>query len=317
MISKEYSFMTSMKTITIFLSLLVSQLHCLSQNTETIARQRIKFNSDWKFQLGDNPDYKDSNFDDSKWRALSLPHDWAIEGTIDRKNKSEASGAFLPGGIGWYRKQFKLPENTEAKHFFIQFDGIYMNAEVWVNNQFLGRHPYGYTGTEYDLTGLIKPGQINTIAVRVDNSLEPSARFYPGAGIYRNVWLVKTSKIYVDHWDTFITTPQVSSSVATVHIITKINNQNSSDRSIILHTILLDAVGKQVASSSEKLIIAGDKNIEDKKVVPFGQNFKILQPKLWSVDAPYLYKAVSQVIVNGNVADTSTDEGVGEFSSVC
>jgi beta-galactosidase len=315
MISKEYSFMTSIKTITIFLSLLVSQLHCLSQNTETIARQRIKFNSDWKFQLGDNPDYKDSNFDDSKWRALSLPHDWAIEGTIDRKNKSEASGAFLPGGIGWYRKQFKLPENPEAKHFFIQFDGIYMNAGVWVNNQFLGRHPYGYTGTDYDLTGLIKPGQTNTIAVRVENSLEPSARFYPGAGIYRNVWLVTTDALHFDNaGGVFVSYKNVTEAAATIHYKYKIisNAFKGSDfqwwrrnpalnnritKQVTITTSIIDAAGKTVASQKKEQAIG------DFREFIFEDEFIMKKPQLWSSGSPTMYHLKSTLEYDGKIID--------------
>ncbi|MEP6950289.1 MAG: beta-galactosidase GalB [Ginsengibacter sp.] len=277
---------------------------------------RISFNNGWKFKLDSTEAYNEPGINDANWRTLNLPHDWSIEFPFDSTSPTGVGGGALRGGMGWYRKTFILPQSDKGKNIFIDFDGVYRQSEVWINGHSLGMRPSGYISFRYDLTPYLNYGtEKNVIAVKVDNLRQPNSRWYSGSGIYRNVWLVKTSKIYVDHWGTFITTPQVSSSVATVHIITKINNQNSSDRSIILHTILLDAVGKQVASSSEKLIIAGDKNIEDKKVVPFGQNFKILQPKLWSVDAPYLYKAVSQVIVNGNVADTyETTFGIRYFN---
>jgi beta-galactosidase len=313
--SRDIPVMTSIRTISIFIAVLISQLQCLSQNTGSVPRQRIKFNSEWRFQLGDDPVFKETNFDDSKWRVLSLPHDWAIEGNIDRKNASGAAGAFLPGGIGWYRKQFKIPENPNSKHFFIQFDGIYMNAEVWVNNQFLGRHPYGYTGTCYDLTGLIKAGQNNTIAVRVDNSLEPSARFYQGAGIYRNVWLIITNELHFDNaGGVFVSYKSVSDAAATIQYKYKIisNAFKGSDfrwwrknpalnkritQQVTITTSVIDATGKIVASQKK------EKAIGDYTEFIFNDEFTIKKPKLWSSGNPVMYKLKSTLEYGGEIID--------------
>ncbi len=293
--------MTSIKTISILLSLLISQLYCLSQNTENIARQRIKFNSDWKFQLGDNPVYKDTNFNDSKWRMLSLPHDWAIEGSFDKTNPSEASGAYLPGGIGWYRKTFTLPDSFKSKKIFIQFDAIYMNSEVWINGQFLGRYPYGYSLIEYDLTGLAKPGQTNIMAVRVDNSLEPSARFYAGAGIYRNTWLVITDGLHFDNKSgVFVGYKNVSEQAANIECKYKIvsnafpgsefqwwrSNPALNKRitkQVTITTTVLDGKGTIVASKKSM------QTIGDFKELSFTENISINKPKLWSSNNPVLY----------------------------
>jgi len=131
---------------------------------KTEVRQKILFNQDWKFSLSDQPQYRDSDFNDGLWRILNLPHDWSIEGDIDQS--VDGSGGFFPIGIGWYRKTFILPKSMKDKQLILQFDGIYMNSEVWINGQFLGRHPYGFTMLQYDLTDFIKSGkgEVNTIA---------------------------------------------------------------------------------------------------------------------------------------------------------
>src|SRR5580765_7610817 len=228
-------------------------MHCFAQN---VARQIENFDKGWKFILDSVHDYANTNVNDASWRTLNLPHDWSIELPFDKTSPTGNSGGALRGGMGWYRKTFTLPASSKNKNVFIDFDGVYMNSEVWINGHSLGLQPYGYTSFRYALTPyLFFNNTPNVITVKVDNLKQPNSRWYSGSGIYRNVWLVKTGKIYVDHWGTFITT-RVSSTTATIHISTKISNQNSSDQPIILHTIIVDSHGKQVASSSEKLIIA-------------------------------------------------------------
>jgi beta-galactosidase len=280
------------------------------------SKRRVGFNKDWKFKLDSTQSYYGPNVNDVTWRTLNLPHDWSIEFPFDSTSPTGIGGGALRGGLGWYRKTFVLPQSDKGRNIFIDFDGVYRNSEVWINGHSLGIRPNGYISFRYDLTPYLNYGaQKNVISVKVDNLRQPNSRWYSGSGIYRNVWLVKTGKIYVDHWGTFITTPEVSSASATVDIITKISNQNSSDQSIILRTILLEPGGKQVASSSEKSIIPGGENIHDKKTIPVNQAFKILRPKLWSVDAPFLYKAVSQVIVDGKIEDTyETPFGIRYFN---
>ncbi|MEP7279603.1 MAG: glycoside hydrolase family 2 TIM barrel-domain containing protein [Bacteroidota bacterium] len=307
--------MTSAKMILIGLYLLTSQLYGLSQNTTTSVRQRINFNSDWKFQLGDNPTYKDASFDDSNWRVLNLPHDWAIEGNFDKANPSKASGAFLPGGVGWYRKKFQVTDNMESKHVFIQFDGIYMNAEVWLNNQFLGRYPYGYTAIQYDLTGLLKNGQPNVLAVRVDNSLEPSARFYGGAGINRNVWLTTTNALHFDNTGgVFVSYKNVSEKAATIQYTYKIISNafigsdfqwwranpalnNRITKQVTITTSIIDATGKIVASQKKV------KAIRDYNDAIFKDELTIKDPKLWSSSNPVMYRLISKLEYDNKLID--------------
>ncbi len=182
------------------------------RRTENICRN-------WKFNLGNIPNGQKPSLDDSRWRELNLPHDWSIEGEFSEKHPATPGGGALPGGIGWYRKNFTLSESEKGRLVFIEFDGIYKNSEVWINDHFLGKRPYGYISFQYELTPFLKYGKDkNVLAVKVDNSQQPNSRWYSGSGIYRNVWLVTTGKIFVDHWGTFITTPEVTGRFAKISV---------------------------------------------------------------------------------------------------
>ena len=194
------------------------------------SRERLNFDWGWKFLGTDNASAMQVTFDDSKWRSLDLPHDWSIEGKFSEQNPATPSGGALPGGIGWYRKTFTLPSSFSGKMVYIDFDGVYRNSEVWINGHFLGKRPYGYSSFRYDISPFINTGsKPNIIAVKVDNSVQPNSRWYSGSGIYRNVWLVVTGNIAVDHWGTYITTPEVSQTTAKVVIHTRIRNSTGSE----------------------------------------------------------------------------------------
>src|SRR5580698_2526955 len=159
-------------------------------------RQRPSFDYDWKFLLSDPIDAQKPNFNDSSWTAIDLPHDWSINGPFDRSAPAAGNGGYLPTGIGWYHKTFKVPDDYKNKTVAIEFDGIYENSEVWINGQSLGKRPYGYTSFIYDLTKYLNfDNHDNTIAVRVDNSLQPNSRWYSGSGIYRHTWLLVTDNL--------------------------------------------------------------------------------------------------------------------------
>jgi beta-galactosidase len=159
-------------------------------------RTQEDFNVGWYFQLGDIALAYDSSFNDSSWRILDLPHDWSIEGGFNEKNPAGFGGGALPGGIGWYKKIFALDALDSNKRIAIQFDGIYLNSEVWINGQSVGKRPNGYISFEYDLTRFVKfDGKPNILAVKVDNSKQPNSRWYSGSGIYRDVRLVKKSML--------------------------------------------------------------------------------------------------------------------------
>lgn len=276
--------------------LLFISFHLFSQSRTT-----INFDDDWKFILDSINTYNGADVNDASWRTLNLPHDWSIEMPFDSTSPTGNGGGALRGGIGWYRKTFTLPASSKDKNVFIDFDGVYMNSEVWINGHSLGVRPNGYISFRYDLTLYLKFGnKKNVIAVKVDNSKQPNSRWYSGSGIYRNVWLVTTNKAFVDHWGTYITTPQVSAASATVDIKVKLNNTNSTDQNAVVKTILYDASGKQVASTSSTISVKANATTET------SQQTKVTSPHLWSIENPYLYRAVTQVSANNKVVDEYT-----------
>ena len=186
---------------------LVSLLMLLLAVGTTTARERISFDRDWLFVLADSLQMSKSDYDDSHWRRLNVPHDWAVEGDFSAGNPSGASGGALPGGTGWYRKHFTV---GESDRYYIAFDGVYMNSTVWLNGHKLGHRPYGYSSFEYDMTPYIIKGGDNVLAIRVDNSDQPNSRWYSGCGIYRHVWLTTTNAIHIKQWGVHVDNGRVT-----------------------------------------------------------------------------------------------------------
>src|SRR5215204_718903 len=213
---------------------------------------RVSFNQNWRFNLGDVSNAQDAGFDDSQWRQLNLPHDWSIEGEFSEKAPSGTGGGALPGGLGWYRKTFTIPATAKGKLIFIEFDGVYRNSEVWLNGHYLGKRPYGYSTFEYELTPhLFYGAKPNVIAVKVDNSKQPNSRWYSGSGIYRNVWLTIVNKIHVGQWGVFITTPHIKKENARIQINYSIANLSGDAASLkMIHTVY-DASNKQIVRISQ------------------------------------------------------------------
>ena len=193
------------------------------------ARERQNFDNDWRFILADTASMSQVDYNDSFWRKLNVPHDWAIEGDFYVGNPSGAGGGALPGGIGWYRKHFTL---DKIEKVFIEFDGVYMNSTVYVNGKEVGFRPYGYSSFEYDITPYVKKGE-NVVAVRVDNSDQPNSRWYSGCGIYRHVWLTKTNPIHVKHWGVFVNNGKV-----------EVDYENPTNQKVTVKNTWLDAEGK-------------------------------------------------------------------------
>lgn len=293
--------------IIVLLGWLVALTGCTSsQNDNT--RQRTSFNDNWRFSLGDVEGASVFTFDDSEWRQLNLPHDWAIEGEFSKDNPSGTGGGALPGGIGWYRKTFVADEAYAGKKVFIDFDGVYMNSEVFINGHFLGKRPYGYISFRYDLTPYLKMGEENVIAVRVDNQEQPNSRWYSGCGIYRNVWLTVTNPIHVDLWGTYVSTPQVSDKEATVSVCTSVKNEGTADAEVKVISSLLDAEGNRVGETTSVLPISKD------SVGAYQQMVKVNSPVLWSVNNPYLYTLETEVWADGKLVDTyETTTGIRSF----
>ncbi|MFR3215219.1 MAG: sugar-binding domain-containing protein [Dysgonomonas mossii] len=272
-------------------------------------RENVDFTEGWKFYLGDDSTAYNAQYDDAKWRILDLPHDWSIEADFSLKNPATPGGGALPGGIGWYRKDFVVDKSCEEKNVYIDFDGIYRNSKVWINGHLLGERPNGYISFRYDLTPYIKVGEKNVIAVRVDNSKQPNSRWYSGSGIYRNVWLVTTNALHVDLWGTYVTTPIVTKDNAEIKVQTNIKNSSNSGQRFELYSILIDKEGKEIARINNSESVGAAENVS------MGQSLKVSNPILWSIDNPYLYKIVTRIEQNGKVVDEyETPLGIRYFS---
>jgi beta-galactosidase len=273
-------------------------------------RTTLSFDSGWQFLKDDAKGAEAPSFDDSSWRALSVPHDWSIEGPFDQTNPTGGAGGFLPAGVGWYRKHFTLPSGDAQKRVFIDFDGVMANSDVWINGFHLGTRPYGYVSFRYELTGHLTFGDNapNVLAVRADNSAQPASRWYSGAGIYRHVRLVVTDPVHLDHWGTFVTTPSVSAESATVHVQSTVVNQSDSARQITVQLTVLDPSGQTVKSvQSSQSVAAGQSG-------DFEQDIPVASPQIWDLDHPVLYHLVSQVQDGATTLDDETTPfGIREF----
>src|SRR5213596_3573335 len=273
-----------------------------------LQRQAATFDRGWRFHLGDVPGAQDPAFADASWRALDLPHDWSIEGPFSEQNPAGVAGGALPGGVGWYRKSFVVPRSDSGKLVFVEFDGVYRNSEVWINGSSLGKRPYGYSSFRYALTPHLRFGARNVIAVRVDNSQQPNSRWYSGSGIYRHVRLVTSDPMHVAQWGTYIATPVVSTDSSPVTIRTSLRNERPGEQPIVLSTVVYDSAGGEVAAISTMGRIPGD------SVADLVQDLTISRPVLWSVERPYLYRAVSRVRCGDRLCDAyTTPFGVRSF----
>lgn len=279
------------KTILSLLSLLLT--------ITATARDVRNFDDNWLFTLGDAAAMAQPDYDDSGWRRLNVPHDWAIEGDFYASNPSGASGGALPGGIGWYRKHFQLEPNDNHSKYYIAFDGVYMNSTVYVNGHEVGTRPYGYSSFEYDITKYLNTNGKNVIAVRVDNSDQPNSRWYSGCGIYRHVWLTSTSRIHVSHWGTHVVADaNEKSKKGTLTVSVKLNTNGTKGEKISVRNTVIDPQGKICAQKTSSVIT------EDGKTVT--QRLSVANRKLWSIETPYIYKVKTEVLSGGKVIDTYT-----------
>ena len=277
---------------------------------QATSRTTLSFDDGWLFSKGESSGAESSEFNDSAWRKLDVPHDWSIEGPFDKDNPTRGSGGFLPSGVGWYRKHFTLAADSKNKRVFIDFDGVMANSDVWINGFHLGKRPYGYVSFRYELTGHLNFDGDNVIAVRADTSAQPASRWYSGAGIYRHTRLVTTELVHVDHWATFVTTPEVAADKAKVLVRTTIVNQSNTSRVVGLEITLIDANGrthKGTLNGSAQAISPG-------KSADFQEEVIVNNPLIWDKDHPYLYKAIVRVRTGKIVADEETTVfGIREF----
>ena len=250
-----------------------------------MTRIRELFDTGWKFHKEDVKGAEQTVFDDAAWRVLDLPHDWSIEGPFDENNISGQSLAYLPGGIGWYRKSFKLFKGDKGKRAFIDFDGIFRFSDVWINGHHLGFFPDGYTSFQYELTPYLVYNKENVIAVRVDNSQQPNSRWYTGSGIYRHTWLTRTSPVYIVKDTTYITTPVAKAEESSLYIQTRIRNEFKTAGGFLLNVEILDAAGKKIAENFDA------RRIDPGKEERFAISMWLENINLWDIDNPYMYTA--------------------------
>ncbi|MBW4889141.1 DUF4982 domain-containing protein [Mucilaginibacter sp. HMF5004] len=272
-------------------------------------RRVVSFNQGWVFTLGDISNGQDNSFDDSKWRKLNLPHDWSIEGEFSKDNPATPEGGALPGGIGWYRKNFTVPAVNKGKITYINFDGVYQRSDVWVNGHHLGFRPNGYISFQYNITPYLNYGdKKNIIAVKVDNSHQPNSRWYSGSGIYRNVWLTTVTPIAVNNWGTFVTTPTVTKQSAAVNLKTSIKNLSGKPQQVNIVSTIYNAAGLQITNTTLTNVALQD------TLATVTQTLAVKNPVLWSVDKPYLYKVLTKIVSKGIVVDSyETPLGIRDF----
>jgi beta-galactosidase len=285
----------------LFFSLLLLTKVCYSQ-----VREVIELDTNWKFQKSNLENAFEINFDDSKWENVSVPHDWSIYGPFDKEidiqrvaieqngekvptEKTGRTGALPHIGTAWYRNKFTISNTQKDKKIILLFEGAMSEPQVYLNGEKLGEWAYGYSYFYFDVSKLIKEGE-NTLAVKLTNK-EFASRWYPGAGLYRNVSVIVKNKESINQWGTFVTTPFVSNDVAKINIKTKISGKNTH-----IETAIFDADGNKINS--------------DKSTIKFGnefeQNIKVENPNLWNTESPYLYTAVSQLFVDNELKDEVT-----------
>lgn len=266
------------------------------------------FNQHWKFFLGNDPKASAANYNDTRWRSLSLPHDWGVEGTFSKAHPATFGGGALPGGTGWYRKKFTVPATDKGKYIAIDFDGVYRNSEVWINGHLLGKRPNGYIAFRYELSAYLHYGGQNTIAVKVDNSKQPNARWYSGSGIYRDVKLVTQNRTHIQQWGVAVSTPVVNAQLAKVKIEVKVGSLPQAGNVVAVKNLVYDQDKKLVTSMSSALKITGRTSV-------LATELEVQQPQLWSDENPYLYTLETQILVGAKVVDAyQTPLGIRTFT---
>lgn len=277
-------------------ALLLCLVACLPMGGHAMERQL--WDAQWRFALADSPEMAQLSYDDSAWRVLNLPHDWAIEGNFYVKNPSGAVGGALPGGVGWYRKRLMLADNNEYSRYVLHFDGAFMNTSVYVNGKLVGIRPYGFIGFGFDITPFLNKKGENVVAVRIDNAQQPNCRWYTGCGIYRRVYLLRSDDVRLAQWGVQVL-PVLKGREANITLNSTIESFATQARKLSLKQMVYDAEGRCVAQSTTPCVAHEGKTTVSQKI-------KMTNVKLWWPHAPYIYKVVSQLIDGKKVLDRDT-----------
>jgi beta-galactosidase len=269
------------------------------------AGERQCIDAGWKFIHSDSVQADDPDFNDGHWRILDLPHDWSVEYPVDIDAPTGGSGGYAETGAGWYRKTVTFNKGPEGRTVWLEFDGVYMNSDVWINGHYLGNHPYGYTGFYYEISPFLVEGE-NVIAVKVDNSKQPNTRWYSGSGIYRHVWLYVAEPVHIGHWGTVITTTtDPESGTATVRIRTTVENTTGHSKKYVMAAMITDPEGSGTEGNEKTFKAAAN----EQSVI--SQDILIRNPRLWSTGQPLLYTAVQEIRDGDRVLDrTETRFGI-------
>jgi beta-galactosidase len=279
-----------------------------AQNRQATARVTQDFDAGWKYAWGADLKAETADFDDAGWKAITLPHDAAIAGPIDKANPTGPAGGFFPSGVVWYRKSFTLPQPMKNRRAYVVFEGVMANSEVWLNGVKLGERPSGSVSFYYDLTGNLRAGN-NEIVVRCDTSKQPASRWYEGLGIYRPVHLVVTDDVHIAPWSAFVTTPTVSADSADVHVETDVQNDSAKDRKVSLQVTLRGPDGRQVAQEQSPAM-----DVKANSSGGFQVLLHVKTPLRWNLDSPSLYRAEIRAIVEGTDVDDEVQPfGIREF----
>lgn len=278
-------------------AILICSTSLYSQSEEN-ARRIINFDEGWSFQKGITHWTWRYKWGSDHWEKVNLPHDWSIEGPFDKDEPSGAYGAYLPTGTGVYRKSFTLDESLKDKVISIEFDGVYMNSEVYCNGIWLGKRPNGYMGFSYDITPWVKFGDFeNKISVLVDNSVQINCRWYTGSGITRHVRIVATDNLHIPQWGTFVSTSEIDRKSAAVNVETTLRNMYSENKDALVRTSIFDRDGKLLAEKSIPVKVdAQGETISEARL-------SVSSPMLWSTDNPVLYMAKCEILLDGKVVD--------------
>lgn len=262
--------------------------------------QRNTLNKEWYFKLDSTKQYINDN-STTGWRELNLPHDWSIEMPFDKDSPASSGGGYLSGGVGWYKKELSVPKSKKGQRFFIEFEGVYENSEVWLNGHLLGKRPNGYIGFSYDLTDYlhVDPNKKNVLTVKVDNSRQPNSRFYSGSGIYRNVYLVSKSDIHIAYNSLFVKSNTVNDDVAQIQIQCALDNYTNTRQNLKIVTKILSPKGELVKQTTSPISLIG-------KEKTFVTDLTISKPLLWDINNPQQYTAVVEVINGNKIVDSNT-----------
>lgn len=279
---------------------------CVSAFSQISFGDSKKINDNWKFNLQDISEAKNTTFDDSKWQSVNVPHDWSVKGQLS-PTLASCTG-YLPAGIAWYRKSINIPQSKAREKVYLYFEGVYNRSEVFINGHSLGKRPNGYISFAYDATPFVKYGGENTISVRVDHSQSADSRWYTGSGIYRNVWVVYANPVHIAQWGVYAY-PEVKKGAGTLNVEVEVENGSSAKSTLTVVNELISKDGKSVAKASNKVEVAA------KQSVKIAAKMNVKNPQLWDLEHPNLYQLKTTVLKDGKQIDqTVTKTGFRTFT---